>query len=446
MSVTKGGLTREAGLQRDSCSDSSSPLPEGEPARLRVLYVDYSIGFGGAIKSLGLTLGKLAGVEPLLLTTQKPDLVERWLPQCRVWYFRRWVNYRSIAAVIEWADRHVRLRGVRWAVRKLIAVINVGTAIKNTAWLLWLLRREQVDLVHLNNGFVPAEALLATRISKVPCIVHLREFASAPLNDRLAPVDHVSRVIAVSDAVAKGLADLGFDPERITTIHDPVDIDRVTRSACDRARIRAHLGISDEDLAIGIFGRVVRWKGQHIFVEAAIAAMRANPRVRAVIVGDESDGQKRYFDGIRQMIAESGLADRFILTGYVTDVEAYYHAMDIVVHASIEPEPFGMVVPEAMTAGRAVIAVKVGGPAEVISDGLTGILVRPGDCGALTKAMELLLHDSPRRADIGSSAAHEARYRFSLTKNAAAVAAVYKTLFPQFRPDNPLFYDSGFSR
>src|SRR5690606_13944190 len=129
--------------------------------------------------------------------------------------------------------------------------------------------------------------------------------------------------------------------------------------------------------AVGIFGRVISWKGQRIFAEAAIRAIREEPRIRPVIIGDESDGRREYFEGVRDLICREGLEGRFVLAGYTEEVEAHYAAMDVVVHASTTPEPFGMVVPEAMAARCAVIAADAGGPREVVTPGHDGLLVPP---------------------------------------------------------------------
>ena len=384
-----------------------------------VLFVDYSVGFGGAVKSLALTLRGLGGVDARIVTTQDAEQVDAWFGGRPVSGFRRWINYRTTQRV----SRRVRAQAVRWMALKALAVADVAVTLGNAAWLAWTIRRGRVEVVHLNNGFLPAEALLAARITGTPCIVHLRDFLHDPRAASSWAAGCVSTVIAVSDAVAESVRPAFAG--RVVTVHDPVDLDAVERAAGERERVRAACGLDETDIAVGIFGRVIPWKGQLEFVRAAILAMRADPAIRAVVVGDESDGGPEYFERVRRAIRESGMEGRFVLAGYQRDVEGWYAAMDVVVHASITPEPFGMVVPEAMAAGCAVIAADAGGPREVVTHDVDGLRVPPGDVEALADAIARLCADPELRARMGARARQTARERFGIGANAAAVRRVY---------------------
>ncbi len=385
----------------------------------KVLYVDYSVGFGGAVKSLALTLRGLGDVDARIVTTQDAEQVDAWFGGHPVSGFRRWLNYRTTQRV----SQAVRGRAVRWMALKALAVADIVATLANAVWLAWTLRRGRVELVHLNNGFLPAEALLAARITGTPCVVHLRDFLHDPRAATSWAARRVSAVIAVSDAVAESVRAAYTGP--VVTVHDPVDLDAVERASGERERVRAACGLAPADVAVGIFGRVIPWKGQLEFVRAAILAMRADPAIRAVVVGDESDGGPEYFARVRRAIRESGMEGRFILAGYQREVEAYYAAMDVVVHASITPEPFGMVVPEAMAAGRAVIAADAGGPREVVTHGVDGLRVPPGDVEALADAIAWLAGNARLRAALGDRARQTARERFGIGTHAAAVRRVY---------------------
>jgi glycosyltransferase involved in cell wall biosynthesis len=393
------------------------------PERPCVLYVDCSYGFGGAIKSLGLTL-RGADVDEHVLTSQPPALVQTFMPGARVGSLRSIVNYHRTARLRRWAARW----GARWIADKLIAVADVAAALGNSIRLRRLIRQRGVQLVHLNNGFRPLEAFLAARATGTPVVVHLRDFPGPQFLLTRLKAHRTATAIAVSDAVAAALRERTGSEFPIITIHDPVDLDRIACADSRRDAVRARLGLTAEDIAVGIFGRVIPWKGQKEFVLAAASAMRSDDRIRAVVVGDESDGGERYYRRVQRLAADSGLGPRFLFPGFQQDVEGHYAAMDIVVHASIEPEPFGMVVPEAMAAGKPVIASAAGGPCEVIEPGVTGLLTPPGDVAALAAAMLALAGDPAARERLGEAARASARARFGIAANAARVEAVYRSV------------------
>jgi glycosyltransferase involved in cell wall biosynthesis len=183
---------------------------------------------------------------------------------------------------------------------------------------------------------------------------------------------------------------------------------------------------------------VIPWKGQREFTEAAFQALAAEPSMVAMIVGDESDGERRYLDDIRGRIDASGFGDRFFITGYQAAVEEYYAAVDVVVHNSTIPEPFGMVVPEGMAAGRPVIAADAGGPREVVTPGTDGLLVPTGDVAALAAAMRSMAGDPVLRQTMGEAGRRKARERFGIAPQAAAVRAVYDAVLHRASAETPL--------
>jgi glycosyltransferase involved in cell wall biosynthesis len=390
----------------------------------RVLYVDYSLGFGGAVKSLALTLRELPDVEKFILTSQDPELVETWFRGRRVSSFRRFINYRTAGLIAA----RVHQPALRFAALKILATADVLASAKNFFKIIWLLRRHQIDIVHLNNWFLPPEVLVAARVANVPCVVHLRDFQTAALRLTSAAPGGVAWIISISDAVAASLDDTPISRLARTTIHDPVDLDEMQSAARSRNRIRKECGLADDDIAVGIFGRVIPWKGQLEFVRAIVLAMGINSRIQAVIVGNESDGDAGYMRQVRAQIQKSSFPERFILAGYRKNVEEYYAAMDIVVHASITPEPFGMVVPEAMAAGCAVIASDEGGPREVIEHGIDGLLVPPRDVDALSRAVLSLASDSTLRSRMAAAAKQKARARFGIAASAARIGEIYATI------------------
>lgn len=393
--------------------------------KLKVLYIDGSVGFGGAVKSLGLLLKGLSFVEPIVITYQYEDIIKKWFKNIRVHRFRQIVDYRIRDILARKMQNMVCIKVVKLLIFKIYALISLVQCLINLFRILRIARGNSVDLIHLNTGPL-LEGFLAGKVLKKPCIVHLRGFVDG--KDMIRIIRFATHVIGVSDAVSNSVLDSGISGDRVTTVYDMVDQNAFVIASNERIRIRDQLGFKEENIAVGIFGRVIPWKGQLEFVHAVLNVMKVNLNVKAVIVGDKSDGAVEYFDQIKDIIKSSGFKDHFIFTGYQENVEAYYFAMDIIVHASIDPEPFGMVIPEGMAAKKPVIATDAGGPREIIAPGLDGILVRPGDVKEMSSAILELANDPVKRQIMGLKGYNKVKERFNIQNIASQVEYVYQKL------------------
>lgn len=150
------------------------------------------------------------------------------------------------------------------------------------------------------------------------------------------------------------------------------------------------------------------------------------PEVRFVVVGGSLYGlEPEYAERLPRLAEAHGLGGRIRFLGHRHDALAVMGACDVVVHCSIRPEPFGMVVLEAMALGRAVVASSAGAPSEIVDDGRTGLLVPPGRPVALADATEGLVGDPARRAELGAAAFEMTRREWSATRMAERFAALY---------------------
>ncbi|MHB8571669.1 MAG: glycosyltransferase [Candidatus Dormibacteria bacterium] len=156
---------------------------------------------------------------------------------------------------------------------------------------------------------------------------------------------------------------------------------------------RAGLELPAGRLAVGIVGRLQRWKGQDLFLEALALARREHPELHGLVVGSEMFGRDPGFgQELEERAARPDLAGHVTFTGFVPDVPPLLRSLDLVVHASRDPEPFGQVVFEALAAGVPVIAADAGGPAELLHDGEEALLV-PAQVQPLAAAMVRLAGD-----------------------------------------------------
>jgi len=204
-------------------------------------------------------------------------------------------------------------------------------------------------------------------------------------------------------------------PEKyIYTVHNSVDSARFTEANKNRDKLRDTLLPSANMLAIGIFGRVAEWKGQEDFIKAIkILSNNTQTKFKAFIVGDGSDSDAAYYENLKycyETDVSNGLLE---FCGYISDVEEYYSAMDIVVHASIRPEPFGRVVIEGMAARSALIAMNEGGPAEVITNGIDGLLVEPRSLEKLVEALIAVCESNDLRVKLSENGLKTVRTKYT---------------------------------
>ena len=195
------------------------------------------------------------------------------------------------------------------------------------------------------------------------------------------------------------------------------------------AGIRGELGWPEDAFVVGLFGRLVAWKGAEVLVRAAARLAAEHPEARFLVVGGTLFGLEPAFRArLEALIGELGLGERVALTGHREDSLALMLDCDVVCHCSQEPEPFGMVVVEAMALGRPTIATRSRGPEEVIEDGRTGLLVSPADDRALAQAIAGLIRDGARRSAIADAGRQAARRDFSSRAVAPRLAAIYHDL------------------
>jgi glycosyltransferase involved in cell wall biosynthesis len=401
------------------------------PRRARnVLFIENSIGVSGSLISLCTLLAHLDGER------YAPHVVLSRASQLE--YFQRvlgsdiraklvlWTNslksVQPITSLLDFTMRHPRL-----PLRLLtspVALLDIPTVIlPYVARLYRLARQADVELIHHNNG-LDVRAVVLAKLLGVPLVAYQRgdEYQSPTVRYLSRFVD---TYIANSEATRRNLLKLGVPPDRVTTLYPPVDLERFDPTA-DASRQRTELGLGDRDLCFGIFGSLLKWKGHDVFLKAARLVVEAVPEARAVIIGEAPDGSTGYREELLGLARDLGIAQRTVFTGFRRDVPEMLQVLDVVVHASVSPEPFGRVIAEGMAMGRPVVAAGAGGPLEIIEHGRTGLLVRPDDPEALASAIVTLLSDRVLARRLGESARVAAEARFSPEAHARSVEGIYE--------------------
>jgi glycosyltransferase involved in cell wall biosynthesis len=210
-------------------------------------------------------------------------------------------------------------------------------------------------------------------------------------------------VIATSASVAEFQAELR--PRRRTrVVHpavDPLLIERVAPS--DVLRVRQELGVTAAGPVVGTVGRLQRWKGFQRLIEALPALRHDWPGIACVIVGGEHPSEPGHGAALLERAAELGVGDNVTLAGWQVDVAPWLAAMDVFVHLS-DYEPFGMVILESMAAGTPVVASAAGGPSEIITHEIDGLLIDPTKPGEVSEAIARYLRAPAFRREVVAAA------------------------------------------
>jgi glycosyltransferase involved in cell wall biosynthesis len=300
--------------------------------------------------------------------------------------------------------------------------------------LVRLIRKRNIALVHTNTNTILASPF-AARLTRVPHIWSIHELMVEPATVRGALHYMIprfsTRVVTVSQAVREHmLKDAAKFADRFTFVRGAIDVEPFL-NAEGRARVRAEWGVRDDEVLIGMAGRVTRWKGQSIFVQAAKLIAERHPEAKFAAVGGVFDTEKFYMDRFRKEVQEAGLENKLIINDFRADMPDVFAAFDILVLPSILPEPFGLVVIEAMASGKPVVATAPGGPSETVVDGETGFLVPPSEASAIARALEVLLADPQKRMSMGEAGRRRAREVFSLPRYVTEFEELYDAVLKE---------------
>jgi mannosyltransferase len=235
-------------------------------------------------------------------------------------------------------------------------------------------------------------------------------------------IARMDAIIATTEAAASYLK------RTSAVIHHGVDTE-LYGPPVDRQQAFAATGLPGK-YGIGAFGRVRPQKGTDVFIAAMCRLLPRYPDFTAIVVGRVTLEHRAFLEGLRSDVEKAGLGDRVHFLGElpIGEVPRWYQRIAIYVFASRE-EGFGLTLVEAMAAGTALVAARAGAAETVVSDGESGVLVAPGDVEALVRALEPLMREPQRAADMGRRARDRAVAQFSLAGEAERIAAVYRQIW-----------------
>ncbi len=233
-------------------------------------------------------------------------------------------------------------------------------------------------------------------------------------------------IIAISDHIARFTVSRGVrDPSRVRRVYHGIEPPVTESLEREGQQIRRELGIAADAFVVGNVGRLAPQKGQRHLITAMPLLLEQVPNAHAVIAG--AGDLERY---LRDLTLEVGAADRVHVLGARRDIPALMHAMDVFAMPSIW-EGFGLVLLEAMAAGRPIVASRVATIPEVVLDGETGLLVPAGEPLALAEALVQLAHDPERARALGEAGRERLRQHFSIEKMVGDTELLYRQVLEE---------------
>lgn len=286
-----------------------------------------------------------------------------------------------------------------------------------------ILKKEQPDIVHTHASL---SARVAARMAGVKIIntkhcidsrkTGIKKLAGAWINNLLS-----DRIIAVSEAVRKNMADNGMPEGKISVIYGGICPVKELDSE-EKSRVRQRWGIAEKDIVAGIVARLTEVKGHKHFIDAAEIISRDNDNVKFLIAGIGPKEQE-----LKELVQNRGLTDKVIFTGYMDNIYEIFNIIDINVISSLS-EALCLSLIEGMCVGKPAVATNTGGIPEAVKDGYNGYLVTVGDSSMLADRILKLALDTELGKIMGDRGRELVAAHFTADAMAKRIEALYDTI------------------
>jgi len=274
------------------------------------------------------------------------------------------------------------------------------------------------NLIHSNSPTTRYSfyGALFSKVLGIPFIWHNRVIETAGWKESLIAILS-SKIIVISDFVGRKFNKFSY---KTIKIYNAIDFEsiKITKS---KEELKNELGIKNEHL-IGIFSRLVKWKGHNLFIEVSKKIIENKIESKFLILGEGEEKKN-----IENKIRELGLSNYFFVLGYKENVYDFINLCDIVCNFSIEPEPFGRTIIEAMALKKVVFSTNIGGPNEIIDDGIDGFLCR-ADAGIISEKIVKILKDSEMMNKIEENAYKKVLNNFNIKNQLEKIESLYEEI------------------
>jgi glycosyltransferase involved in cell wall biosynthesis len=392
--------------------------------RVRVLYLQSNSEIGGSDVAL------LRLVESLDRTRFRPVIALPSDGPLTKDFERRGAKVVVVSEMLKLTTQKGSIHYLRFLINYPLAVWRI----------LRLIRRERIGLIHTNT-LHNLYGYAAAKLAGVPHVWHVREIVrQSALFRRIEAFlarHFADRIIAVSSAAAQMFrGKTGEYPPRLRIMWDGINLNQFHPGNSGH-RIRSELGLPREAPLVGLLCRLDHWKGVEVFLQAVSMCRKECPDARYVVCGGPVEGREKVARGARRLAEELDLTDVVRFTGWhyrPEDMPEVHAALDVLVLSSTWPEPFGLVLIEAMASSKPVVATDQGGPVEICVEGSTALLVPPRNPRRMADAMITLLRDPQRAAAMGRAGRERAEEYFDERRYMRELQLLYEDVLNRRGP------------
>jgi glycosyltransferase involved in cell wall biosynthesis len=395
---------------------------------MKILYLNPSSQLGGAERHLVDTICAVQNQDPsveivVLITAPDGPLIAELAP----------LGVKIVLLELPRKIAQLGDSGLQERRNRIVSILQLvgNLAIGNEFIRYWWQLRQTIgkinpDIIH-SNGF-KTHLLAASLGNSIPLVWHLHDFISSRLAiGKLLSLftKKVTIAIAISQAIATDWQKV-FPNLSIEVIYNAIDINKYHPQQIDPP---------SPYLNIGLVATYALWKGHDIFIQAIGQIAKQHPELKSTIkfyiIGGaiyETDKSQYSRSTLQQLARDLDVEDWLIFIDFQRDIVSSYNMLDIVVHASTKPEPFGRTIVEAMACEKAVIVANAGGAAELFTNGLDAIGVTPGDPMALAVAILDSIEHPDNRVAMGKAGRITVVNRFDLDRLGQELVSVYSQL------------------
>lgn len=392
--------------------------------KINILYYEPTSGYGGSSRCLLGWIKKLNREKfdtivtvhydgPAIQKIRKSEVRVIDIP------FKSFYVYRSLAQ-----------NGI-FAISYLLSVLDfLFFCIPTSILLFFIIKKYGVNIIHLNAkliGVIPG--ILAAKFTGILCVCHLHDI-KIPLKKEKFFAKGVDCFIVLTKK-AFDLYKKVFTNKRIELIPNGIDLEEY-KNINNFHNLRSEFNVKEEEIIVGMVGRLVEGKGFPDFIKAAKIICNKYVKVKFFIVGSATNEDKKYEDYLKKFVKESNLERDVIFTGWREDAKRIMSVLDIIVHASSTfPEGFPLTILEAMALGKPLVVTDVPGSSEIVINGKTAYVVPPANPEELAKALEKLIDNRELSLKIGEMGREAAERNYSLNISVNKIEYLYQSLLKQ---------------